>query len=249
MHLSVLGAGPAYTDVYDSAGAAYLVTHGATSLLLDLGHGSFSRIFADRQAEALDAVAISHLHPDHFVDLVPMRHYLRYEFNPPRRMRVLGPSGLDGRLDALHAEPGFSAQALDIETLGETTRGIGELTLESRKVWHTNESYAFRVAIAGSDGPGLVYSGDCGSPEDLAPLVHPGDTLLVEVSFGAGPGPAGVAHLTGPQVGALAAATGAGSVLLTHILLRRDPAATLAAVQAQYDGPVSFVWPGTRLAL
>jgi ribonuclease BN (tRNA processing enzyme) len=249
MHLSVLGAGPAYTDVYDSAGAAYLITHGATALLLDLGHGSFSRIFADRRPEGLDAVVISHLHPDHFVDLVPLRHYLRYEFVPPRRMRVLGPSGLDGRLDALHAEPGFSAQALDTEVLGEKTRTIGELTLESRKIWHTEESYACRVAVAGSDAPGLVYSGDCGSTGDLAPLIHPGDTLLVEVSFGAGPGPAGVAHLTGLQVGRLAAATRPGRVLLTHILLARDPEATIAAVRALYDGPVSFVWPGTRLEL
>ncbi len=249
MRLSVLGAGPAYTDVYDSAGAAYLVMHGATSLLLDLGHGSFSRIFADRQPEALDAVAISHLHPDHFVDLVPMRHYLRYEFNPPRRMRVLAPSGLDGRLDALHAEPGFAAQALDTEVLGETTRTIGELTLESRKVWHTAESYAFRVAPANGDGPGLVYSGDCGSIDDLAPLVRPGDALLVEVAFGVGPGPAGVAHLTGPQVGELALRTRPGRVLLTHILLQRNPEATLASVASLYDGPVSFVWPGTRLEL
>jgi ribonuclease BN (tRNA processing enzyme) len=249
MRLSVLGAGPAYTDVYDAAGAAYLVTHGDTSLLLDLGHGSFSRIFRDQRPEDLDAVVISHLHPDHFVDLVPMRHYLRYEFQPPRRMRVLGPSGLDARLDALHAEPGFSAQALDTEVLGETTRTIGELTLESRKVWHTDESYAFRVAIAGSDAPGLVYSGDCGSPDDLAPLIHPGDALLIEVAFGVGPGPAGVPHLTGEQVGRLAAATQPGRVLLTHILLARDPEGTLAAVTALYDGSVSFVWPGTRLDL
>ncbi len=249
MRLSVLGAGPAYTDVYDAAGAAYLVMHGSTSLLLDLGHGSFSRIFADRRPEALDAVVISHLHPDHFVDLVPMRHYLRYEFSPPRRLRVLGPSGLDDRLDALHAEPGFSAEALDCEALGEATRVIGELTLESRRVWHTNESYAFRVAPVSGGGPGLVYSGDCGSIDDLAPLVRPGDALLVEAAFGVGPGPAGVAHLTGPLVGELAARTSPGRVLLTHILPGRDPEATLASVQALYDGPVSFVWPGTRLEI
>ena len=249
MRLSVLGAGPAYTDVYDSAGAAYLVMQGSTTVLLDLGQGSFSRIFADRAPESLDAVVISHLHPDHFVDLVPMRHYLRYEFSPPRRMRVLGPSGLDGRLDALHAEPGFSAQALDTEVLGEATRTIGALTIESRKVWHTEESYAFRVSVAGSDAPGLVYSGDCGSIDDLAPLIHPGDALLVEVAFGVGPGPVGVAHLTGPLVGELAARAHPGRVLLTHILLHRDPEATLASVKARYDGPVSFVWPGTRLEL
>ena len=249
MRLSVLGAGPAYTDVYDAAGASYLVTHGATSLLLDLGHGSFSRIFADRQPEALDAVVISHLHPDHFVDLVPMRHYLRYEFNPPKRMRVLAPSGLDGRLDALHAEPGFSAQALDVEPLSEDTWTVGELTVEARRVFHTADSYGFRVAVTGSDAPGLVYSGDCGRIADLVPLTRPGDTLLVEAAWGPGPGPAGAAHLSGPEVGELAAATSPGRVLLTHVLLHRDLDATVASVRAHYDGPVQFVRPGTRLDL
>ena len=247
MRLSVLGAGPAYTDAYDAAGASYLVSYEATNLLLDLGHGAFSRIFRDIRPEALDAILISHLHPDHFVDLVPLRHYLRYEFEPSRHIRVLGPANLDKRLDDLHAEPGFTAEALDTEQLDETARRIGDLTIESRRVWHTDESYAFRVAPADAAGPGLVYSGDCGNTDDLAPLIRPGDTLLIEVAFGVGPGPVGVPHLTGPEVGRLAAATRPGRVLLTHILLERDPVATLASVQALYSGPVSFVWPGTRL--
>ena len=43
MRLNVLGAGPAYTDRQDAAGASYLVTLDGTSLLLDLGQGSFPR--------------------------------------------------------------------------------------------------------------------------------------------------------------------------------------------------------------
>ena len=49
------------------------------------------------------AVVVSHLHPDHFIDLVPLRHYLRWE-QPRRRVRVLGPADLAARLDALHDE-------------------------------------------------------------------------------------------------------------------------------------------------
>ena len=42
MQLTVLGAGPAYTDRDGASGACYLVSHGSTSILLDLGQGSFS---------------------------------------------------------------------------------------------------------------------------------------------------------------------------------------------------------------
>ena len=118
MELVVLGAGPAYTDRIGAAGAAYLVRHPGGSLLLDLGQGSFPRLAATTEPSTLDAIVVSHLHPDHFVDLVPLRHYLRWHLSPPGRVRVLGPNGLAERLDGLHAEPGFSAAALDIEALG-----------------------------------------------------------------------------------------------------------------------------------
>jgi ribonuclease BN (tRNA processing enzyme) len=247
VRLTVVGAGPAYTDRPDASGAAYLVAHGDTRILLDLGHGSFARLFRDVNPADLDAVVISHLHPDHFIDLVPLRHYLRYEFQPPRRARVLGPADLAARLDALHAEPGFTEAALDTETVGEGCRQIGSLTLESRLVTHTAESYAFRLAP--DDGPGLVYSGDCGRAQDLLPLLRPGDTLLSEIAFGAGPVPAGVLHLDGPSVGRVAAEGGASRVLLTHVLAGVDLEAALAAVSAACPAPVSFVWPGDTFAI
>lgn len=242
VRLNVLGAGPAYTDRADATGASYLVSHEGTHVLLDLGQGSFPRIFPHVAPPDLDAVLVSHLHPDHFIDLVPLRHYLRYEFEPSRRVRVIGPGELAARLDALHAEPGFAAEALDCETLGTAARQVGALTVAAALVLHTDESYAIRVA--GGTGPGLVYSGDCGRASDLAPLIQPGDTLLTEVAFGPGPVPRGVLHLDGPAVGELAAATRPGRVLLTHVLAGRDQDATIAAVQARWNGPVSFAWPG-----
>jgi ribonuclease BN (tRNA processing enzyme) len=247
MRLTVLGAGPAYTDRRDASGACYLVSEGDTHLLLDLGQGSFPRIFPHVRPVDLSAVVISHLHPDHFIDLVPMRHYLRYEFTPSRRLRVLGPSDIAARLDALHAEPGFSAEALDTATLGDGPHRVGSLEVTARLVTHTDESYAIRVA--GPAGPGLVYSGDCGRAADIAPLVQPGDSILAEVSFGPGPVPRGVLHLDAPAVGRLASSTGAGRALLTHLQMGFDPDETVAAARAAYDGPLEMVWPGTSLDL
>ena len=188
-------------------------------------------------------MVVSHLHPDHFVDLVPLRHYLRYELQPRRRMRVLGPSDLGGRLDALHAAPGFAAEAL-----GERTHAVGGLVVEGRLVTHTDESYAIRVAPAGG-GPGLVYSGDCGRADDIAPLVRPGDTILSEASFGPGPVPPGAIHLDAPAVGRLAMSSGAARALLTHLQMGHDPDETVAACRSVYAGPVEMVWPGSRIAL
>jgi ribonuclease BN (tRNA processing enzyme) len=248
MELTVLGAGPAYTDRIGSTGAAYLVREGDTAILLDLGQGSFPRLTAALEPSTLDAVFVSHLHPDHFIDLVPLRHYLRYHFDEGRRLRVFAPRGLDDRLDALHGQPGFVAQALDVIALDEGPIAVGGLVIDARLVTHTDESYAFRVASAG-DGPGLVYSGDCGRATDLVPLIHPGDVLLVEVSFGPGPVPPGALHLNADAVGELAATARAGRVLLTHLQMGHDESTTIAAVAARFDGPVELMEPGSRLTV
>jgi ribonuclease BN (tRNA processing enzyme) len=247
LRLDVVGAGPAYTDRPGAAGAAYLVRDGSTAILLDLGQGAFPRLAGLIDPATLDAILISHLHPDHFIDLVSMRHFLRWGPHHPRRVRVVGPQGLGDRLDALHAEPGFSAAALDIELLVPGSARIGTLAVDVARVTHNGDSFAFRV---GRDrAPGLVYSGDCGRADDLDPLLKPGDTLLCEVSFGPGPVPSDAAHLDGPAVGALAARTGTTSVLLTHLLMSFDEAATVASVRERFDGPVSLVAPGNTIVI
>lgn len=245
MRLTVLGAGPAYSDRAGSVGAAYLLSSGDRTLLLDLGHGAFASLARRCEPSGLLAVAVSHLHPDHFVDLVPLRHYLRYEFEPGRRVRVIAPEGIGRRLDGLHDEPGFSAQALDVEELAEGTRTIGPFGLEARRVTHNEESYGFRVSTGG--GPALVYSGDCGAADDLLALIRPGDTLLSEVAFGPGPVPPGVQHLDGPAVARVAQRAGVGSLLLTHLQMGHDPDETIESIRRGYDGPVRFVWPGDEL--
>jgi ribonuclease BN (tRNA processing enzyme) len=240
----VLGAGPAYTDRPGATGAAYLVRHGSTTLLLDIGQGSFPKLAATLEPSTVDLVAISHLHPDHFIDLFPLRHYLRWQFHPARHVPVVAPRGLANRLDALHAEAGFTAAALDVSTLEPGERAVGSLVLEARRVRHTADSYAFRVSVAGAAGPGLVYSGDCGAAMDLAPLVQPGDDLLVEASFGEGPVPPGAEHLDAPAIVGLAAAARPGRILLTHIQMGHEPAAAAAAVRSGFDGPVLVAEPG-----
>lgn len=248
LQLDVLGAGPAYTDRPGAVGAAYLLRTASTAIVLDLGQGAFPRLAAQIEPSALAAVAISHLHPDHFIDLVALRHYLRWQFHPTRHVRVIAPTGLATRIDALHDEPGFTAASLDVEPIVVGTIDIGDLRLEAARVTHTADSHAFRVS-AGDGSAGLVYSGDCGRAEDLDGLVHAGDVILSEVSFGPGPVPHDAIHLDGPAVGALAARTGAGRVLLTHLQMGFDAGATVAAVAATYRGPIDLVEPGARFTI
>mgnify|MGYP003348578553 CR=1 FL=1 len=107
--LIVLGSAGAYRTHDDSRASGYLVQHGPTSVVLDLGHGAYAPLAAQIGIGALPqigAVAISHLHPDHWVDLAALRHALVHgngmgQPGDGRRMRVIGPAGLAGRLAAI----------------------------------------------------------------------------------------------------------------------------------------------------
>ena len=245
MRLTVLGAGPAYTDRPGATGASYLLRSDRSSLLVDLGQGSFPALASRIEPGTLDGIVISHLHPDHFIDLVALRHYLVYQLQRGGRVRVHGPSGLSERIDALHAEPGFAAAALDVVNLVPGTFEVGEFTVEAARVTHTPESdsFGFRISL-GDRNAGLVYSGDCGRADDLLPLIHGGDTRLSEVSFGPEPVAPGAQHLNGPTVGDLATRAGAGRVLLTHLQMGFDRDATVASTAERFAGPIDLVDPG-----
>ena len=69
---------------------------GETPIVLDLGTGAFSNLRRYVDYDRLGAVVISHMHADHFIDVIPLRYALRYG---PRSRRVklpvyLPPNGL-----------------------------------------------------------------------------------------------------------------------------------------------------------
>jgi len=103
-------------------------------------------------------------------------------------------------------------------------------------------------ATSGGNGhsPGLVYSGDCSRAEDLKPLIRPGDTLLSEASFGAGPVAPGAQHITSADAAQVASAGGASRLLLTHVLAGRSRDEILAAAHGAFVGLVQVVTEGDR---
>ena len=84
MQLTVLGKSPSWQD---AAGACsgYLVQEDDFTLLLDCGNGVFSKLREVCDYVDVDAVLISHLHADHFLDLVPFSYALTYA---PRQQPV-----------------------------------------------------------------------------------------------------------------------------------------------------------------
>jgi ribonuclease BN (tRNA processing enzyme) len=243
MKLTVVGCAPAYATKPGQASSCYLVEHGDTSVVLDLGQGSFADLWRYRDPDRVSAIVISHLHGDHCVDLIPLRHFIKFE-RAGRGPALYGPPDLRSRFGAFQVDPEFFAD-LGGGQLEEGTFRVGDLDIEARRVTHIPDSFAFRVAPAGVSGPGLVYSGDCGVAEDLLPLVRPGDTLLCEAGFGLTRDAPGI-HLTAEEAASVAERGAADTLILTHVHNRFNRAEVLEAARSNTSADVEFADPGTN---
>ena len=247
LRLTVLGSAAAWSETRCRPSSSYLVESGDAALVLDLGQGALSALFEQRDPSGLTAVAISHMHADHHVDLAPLRNYLRFGFPEERSVPLLAPNELRARYDAFLGEEDYLA-LLPGPDLTDGVHEVGPFLLEAHPVTHAERSHAFRVTLRSDPArPGLVYSGDCGVADDLVPLVRAGDTLLCEAFWSTlDPVPAAM-HLTARQAAAVARTTGAARLILTHILDAHDPAAAVVAARETYAGPVLLAETGLAL--
>lgn len=245
LQLTIVGSAPAWARGPGRPSSCYLVELGDEGMLLDLGQGSLGALWRYRDPSTLTAIAISHLHPDHHVDLVALRHLLRYGMGRPRRVALWAPVGLRERYDAFLGEPDFLAASFDGGEVQGQAWDAGPFRITSAPVLHAQNSHAYRVSKASDPaGPGLVYSGDCARWQDLLALIHPGDTLLCEAFWGAGSGDAGAMHLTAADAAAAAETGRAARLVLTHVGEEADPDAALATAGRGFAREVQLAVPG-----
>lgn len=244
LRLTVLGASASWSERPGCPSSCYLLELGGEAILLDLGQGALGSLIPLRDPSTLTAVVISHMHADHHVDLIPLRHLLRFHYAEPRSVSLYLPPGLRERYDAFTGEPGFLS-SMPGPVISEGHHAIGPYDVEARRVTHAENSFGFRVSAASEPaGPGLVYSGDCGRADDLLALMQAGDTALIEAFWSTRQPDPGANHLTAAEAADVARRGGADHLILTHILESHDPHAALRTAEGVFPGRVRLAEPG-----
>jgi ribonuclease BN (tRNA processing enzyme) len=230
--LTVLGC----SGTYPGGGGAcsgYLVRSPGASLVVDLGAGTLANLQRHLAIGEVDAVVLSHVHPDHWLDLPVLRNAMRY---------VLGIEGLPvyGTAETwLMAEviigelpPTMLWHSIDESSVVE----VGDQVVRFSRTDHPVETLAVRVDAAGRS---LLYSADTGS------AWYPGETgadvdlMLCEASLQ--PDHEGqVQHLSARQAGKLARTLGAGRLVVTHVVPGVDAEAQLGMAEQAFGGPVEL---------
>lgn len=225
----------------DSPCSSYLLEHDGFRLLLDAGNGSTGVLQRCCEIVDVDAALVSHLHGDHYLDLVTLTYARRYHpSGPPPPLPVFGPTGTREQLLAAFARP-ESAELLDAAYAFTDLRpgrlDVGPFAVATERVDHPVETYGMRLAAGGRT---LAYSADTAPCAGLDRLARDADLLLCEASFLDGEdNPTGV-HMTGGEAGQAAARAGAGRLLLTHLVPWGDSERSLAAATSAYAGPVEL---------
>lgn len=252
MRVTVVGCSGSFAGP-DSAASCYLLEgerHGRTwRVLLDLGSGALGSLHRHVDPLTVDAVLVSHLHPDHYFDISGL--YVMWKYHPEGArppIPVWGPKGVGrqcARAYGLSRDPGMSAEFDFHEYDGEPIR-LGPFTIHAHRVVHPVAAYGLRVE---ADGHVLAYSGDTGPCQELVELAAGVDLLLCEAAFvESGHNPSDL-HLTGKQAGAAAAEAGARRLVLTHIPPWHDPRVPLAEAREAYDGPIDVAAAGSTYTL
>jgi ribonuclease BN (tRNA processing enzyme) len=247
MRLTVLGSSASFTAAND-AGSGYLLNQSGTRLLLDCGNGVLPRLLAQCPLEELSAILITHFHPDHYLDLIPMRYGLRYgleEIAPPRLL--LPPGGaafLAGVGAALRDAPEMFNDAFRIEEYDpDKSLRIGAFTVEFQRTTHDVPTWA--VAVEG-DGR-FVYSSDTQESDELEVFARDADLLLCEATYPHIGDLPSKNHLTGLQAGRLAHRAGARQLVLTHFWPGIERSRFLTEARAGFAGPITLAEPGLML--
>lgn len=244
MRLTVLGSAGTY-PVAGRPASGYLIEHDGTRVWCDAGPGTMAQLPVP--LASLDAVFVSHEHPDHCLDAVIATHVLAYSAEPRAGIPLYGPQPA---LEAVTSfiDGGRLAEVYDLRPLeGGEELEIGALRL---RVAVTDHSVPTLASLWRSEHRSLCYSSDTGPDGDWMLLAENADLFLCEASYQGEPGIEEYPHhLTAKEAGAIARKAGARKLMLTHIPPRLDPARSVAEAEATFDRPVSLAVPGASTTL
>jgi ribonuclease BN (tRNA processing enzyme) len=228
--------------------------------LLDCGNGVFSKLRLHRDYVDVDAVVISHMHADHFLDLVPFAYALTYA---PRQQPVpveRWPGTDDPARPELHLPEGGAEtlrgivgswgpedlidEAFRVEEYDtRSTVRVGELEARFHPVPHFTETFA--INLTATDGSGrLTFGADCRPGPEIVEAARDTDLLIVEATLPRPERSGERGHLTPYEAGEHARRAGAKRVVLTHLSDELDAGWAREQGSEGFGGPVEVASEG-----
>jgi ribonuclease BN (tRNA processing enzyme) len=238
--MTVLGACGAWPAA-GQACSGFLVEQDDFRLVLDIGYATVPRLLQHVPADRVDAVVITHRHPDHCADLSPL---LRARVFPGTGAPPLAVYSLPGALDAVLAldAPSMMGNIETHDLASDSGVYIGPFVVETKMLRHYVPNLGLRVRAGEAV---LTCTGDSAPCSGVVDLARQSNLMIAEATFvGRIPDDA-VGHLSSAeQAGQQAREADVERLLLTHLWPGTDPNAAHSAAANKFDGPVEVAMTG-----
>jgi len=231
--------------------SSYLLRAAQTAVLVDIGSGSVGKLQTVSDCRRLDAIVITHMHADHFLDLVPLRYGRKH--GPSRLEPALPlwlPPGGCAVLAAAAAvfspdNPHFFSETFDVREYDESqVLLVKELTLSFRRTRHYVPAFAVRVHCGGTS---IVYSADTAPCDAVVEHARHASIFLCEAALGLSAEEGERGHSSAVEAGEMAERAGVGRLLITHYASGVDPQALADAAARRFRGPITIAYDGLEV--
>lgn len=213
--LIVLGSGTCVPSLTRNAPGYYIEAEDYR-ILVDCGSGTLLQLErAGRNYKDLDAVFITHRHPDHFADLMPLIHALLAtpKFKREKDLFIFGPEEFTNyyntAITPVLGKPQDSFVRL--YTIDDRLE-FGPFHIFTERTVHSANSIAYRFE---SGGRSVVFTGDTDYDQRIIEISISADLLVADCSFPDADKVKG--HLSAKECGIVAKKAGVKKLLLSHI--------------------------------
>jgi ribonuclease BN (tRNA processing enzyme) len=242
MKLTIIGFWGGYPKK-NEASSGYLLEHNGYRLLVDCGSGVLSKLQNFLEPEDLDAVILSHYHPDHIADIGVLQHarliqgFLGKSFGTLPIYGHIFDQAEFGKLSYKNITKGIAFNPSHVLKLGP-------FTISFLRTNHPVECFAMRLEV---EGKVFVYTADTSFKEEFIEFSRDADVLLCECNFYKGQNGQGAGHMTSIDAGIVAQQANVKKLILTHLPHYGELTKLVTEASTKYAGPIQLACEGLTI--
>ena len=247
----VLGSSGAWPEP-DGACSGFVIEHAGYRVVLDLGYGTLPGLLSHLggvNADGIDAVVVSHHHPDHCIDVHGLFHARWFGRRGEPPIPLYAPRGVLDVILGLEADDDRDDvfEMFDWHELPAEPYDLGPFRLDSWALPHYVPNAGVRLA---ADDLVVAYTGDTGPSPALVELARDADLLIAQASEPTKSSTgSGSNYLAADEAAGVAATANVKRLLLSHFRPGTQRAPYAAAAREHFTGEILIAEKGLVLDL